>query len=166
MGYISLIVLVGILLSSCRYSPEYWEFTRKKPRQEDVVGQYVPDQKARKFIFEKRNYPKEKISINLGPDGSFELKNIPDCWLSDFGKSSGKFNSGGGTWELAEHDSRWTLSLHFPSTEHFSAKRFKGGFFTFVMLIGEKPPYIIYLMVGDPDGGEGMRFEKIGPKTP
>jgi hypothetical protein len=99
-------------------------------------------------------------SITLLGDGTIIITNIPDWWLT-FGEPQGGFDSGRGTWSIQKHQEWWALSVGFTDTTQFASLTNKpGGLGTEMMLVGEKSPYKIHLIVGDPDAGRGMEFEK------
>ncbi len=138
-------------------------YTRSRPNPEDLAGTYRPTSRSIRFIKRKRYDPVPPIRIILHDDGKFEMKNIPDMWMN-FGRATGDFDSGSGTWEL---DSRhyplvtlWGLTLDFDDTENFTSRDLKTGLvFSMLKLKGQRPPYIIHMVIGDPDGLEALEFE-------
>lgn len=73
-----------------------------------------------------------------------------------------------GTWRLAEGKDIWRiwvidLSFVLPSREAIEANRFRPSGPIDAVLINvqrQKPPYLLHLVIGDPDSGNYMLFEK------
>jgi len=117
------------------------------------------------FIAKEGHYSTVAPSITLLGDGTIIITNIPDWWLTSFGKPQGGFDAGRGTWTIEKHQEWWALSVGFHDTEGFSSiNHNSGGLGTQMMLVGQKPPYSIYLTVGDPDEAKGMLFERLSPE--
>jgi hypothetical protein len=142
-----------------RTSPD---FTKTKPLESDVAGEYVPTAEALKYIREVGHYPDAEMSIILSKDGDFQFKNIPDWW-NTFGKSHKKFDSGSGKWWISKYESDpwYRIGLNFTSTEGFNSQTYsERGLTTKIHLVGERSPYLLHLIVGDPDSDNAMQFQK------
>ena len=161
MRILLLILFAG--LAGCQFDRHTAVYTTTEPKPQDLVGTYVLDYASNKLITEEGHYAKAETSIVLATDGSITIENIPDWWLTDVGDSKEKFDSGHGKWSIDKHQDWWVLSVEFHSTEQFAWQRqaWSNGFFTEMFLIGEKPPYNIYLGIGDPDENRGMEFERV-----
>jgi hypothetical protein len=81
-------------------------------------------------------------------NGDFELVNMPDWWSDGYGQSHGGFRSSAGTWKLARAADYWKIELSLPET------------IAQLKLLGQKPPYRMEAVLGDPDTGESMFFVK------
>jgi hypothetical protein len=139
-------------------------YTATRPNSKDLVGVYVPDANTLALIAKEGNYRTASPTITLMGDGTIVIKNIPDWWLTSFGVPGGGFDSGRGTWTIQESQDWWLLLVSFSDTRQFaSSSNMPGTLGTQMKLIGEKPPYKIYLTVGDPDEGRGMHFERLPP---
>jgi hypothetical protein len=159
------IILLVVFLAGCPYDPYTSVYTTKQPNSNDVIGVYVADTNTLALIAKEGHYSAVSPSITLSSGGEIIITNIPDWWLASFGKPQGGFDSGCGHWSIQKHQKWWGLSVDFPDTPQFSSLKNKpGGMSTEMMLIGEKPPYKIYLNVGDPDDGRGMQFERLAPE--
>lgn len=157
----TLIASLALCLAGCGHDGNWWAYTKSRPNPADLVGVYVPDQATLDLIAREGRYAQRPASITLGADGSLEITNIPDWWLTDFGHPMGGFDTGHGKWELYVHQRWWALDLDFPSTEQFESLHHRPTrFVTSFMLVGQRPPYKILIHVGDPDGGRVMLFEK------
>ena len=51
---------------------------------------------------------------------------------------------------MTKHQDWWAIDLNFTRANHSSDMR----------LVGQKPPYLLNLTVGDPDAGTAMQFEE------
>jgi hypothetical protein len=103
-------------------------------------------------ITNEGHYSLAAPSITLLSNGTIVITNIPDWWLAGFEpRPPGGFDLGRGTWSVQKHQEWWALSVGFKDTTQFASFSNKlEGFSAEMMLIGEKPPYKIYLIVGDP----------------
>jgi hypothetical protein len=142
LGIVASIVLVG-----CQYDPFTEVYTTKQPKAEDLVGLYVPSEETKAFIANEGHYSPAESSITLSADGSVSMTNIPDWWLTPFGESQGRFHSYHGRWTVQKHQDWWVVGVSLDDATG-----------TEVFLIGEKAPYKIHIILGDPDGGRGMDF--------
>ena len=164
MRHGSILPLSLLLLSGCP-NPDTRHFTKKKPKNEDLVGTYVPDAKTLRWIRQAGKYPEVENSVVLSADGSFQMINMPDCWTDPFGIPKGRFDSGIGEWQSVRLQEWWDLRLTFRSRKEFASDPHDSGWVTFVPVVGQTPPYRLWLYVGDPDGGQRMIFEKK-PESP
>ncbi len=162
------VFVVVLLIMGCGQRPAHVKvpaFTTVKPREEDLVGKYMPTPGTLSYIKQKGNCPAADMSIILLKDGSFRFENIPDWWHTDFGRPNGKFDSGSGKWWVSQTETpsqNWCrVSLNFSSTEGFNSKKYDGQFATSLLLVGEGPPYQLHLTVGDPDSDEAMHFHRV-----
>lgn len=156
----SFLIPIVVILAGCQYDPYTSVYTKTQPRTNDVVGIYVPDTNTVRLISNEGHYKLVSPSITLQGDGTIIITNIPDWWLT-FGAPHGGFDSGRGTWSVQKHQEWWGLSVGFTDTTQFSSlTNNPGSFAAEMMLVGEKPPYKIHLIVGDADAGRGMEFEK------
>jgi len=137
----------AVIVAGCQYDPFTAVYTTKQPKAEDLVGWYVPTEETKRFITKEGHYPSVESSIALSADGTLTITNIPDWWLTPFGRPEGKFDSRRGKWTVQKHQDWWVIGVNLDP-----------GFGTDLFLIGEKPPYKIHLIVGDPDEGRGMDF--------
>lgn len=119
-------------------------FTKNKPKRKDLVGKYYPTEDTLKFISDEGNYTVDTISIQLYPDGTSEVINMPDWLRSASGESGGKLNSWNGKWDIVKMQDWWKIELG-------------SGIYP---IAGDKPPYQIWFYIGDPDNGNVMIFEQ------
>jgi hypothetical protein len=93
----------------------------------------------------------------LRADHTFEVKDVPD-WFITYGDAGTKLVSGTGTWQLEQVHGWWQLGVEFRESTGQSV--FRGPFAMNFSLVGEKPPYLVHLTIGDPDAGNAMQFQK------
>ena len=124
-------------------------FAVSQPALTELAGKYVPTKETWDYIRNEGHYEATEISIVLSSDLSLEMKNMPDWWTNDFGKSDGKLDSLKGTWSVVKRQEWWELGLDFPSLT------------TSVPIVGKQPPYTLWFYIGDPDEGHVMIFEKV-----
>ena len=124
-------------------------FATSKPPLAEMVGKYVPNERTWNYIRTEGHYEVTDIFIILSSDMSLEMRNMPDWWLTDFGKSNGKLESQDGTWSIVKQQGWWELGLDFPSLT------------TTIPIVGDQHPYVLWFYIGDPDEGHVMIFEKV-----
>jgi hypothetical protein len=76
---------------------------------------------------------------------------MPDWWNNGFGISNGTFECLNGKWELYENTEPyhyWSLILQTDNKKRM------------INLYDQKPPYRIFIRIGDPNDGNAMIFEK------
>ena len=144
-------------------------FTKIEPKSENLAGTYVPAKESATLIKETGHYNLKDISISLFSDGTFEMKNMPDWWMTtgeNFGESNGGSDSGEGRWSIHKSslDSSWQIEFEFKSGTFNSREDLSDGFFTTKDMGGDQPPYTLWFYVGDPDRGRVMVFEQIVEK--
>lgn len=140
--------------------------TRTKPEPKDIAGVYCPTKRSVRFIKRAKYSSIPEISITLHEKGSFEMKNIPDMWLNEFGRAKGNFDSATGTWELdcVEYGriKHWGIGLDFTDVTGITSRTSDRGFYySMISLKNQKPPYIIHITIGDPDSMEALEFERV-----
>ena len=126
-------------------------FTRKKPENADLVGTWTPNSDTLKEIRTRGHYPQAQHEIVLRADGTFSIRNMPDWWTNGFGESGRTFSSFDGRWDLEEGKDGWTIweiALRTPT------------FGTSINVYQQKPPYSLFIRVGDPNNADAMIFDR------
>ena len=136
------------------------KFAKTEPTIDDISGKYVPTSETLKNITEEGQYTVNDMFILLWPNGSFEMQNMPDWWLTHFGKSQGCLIVGQGNWEIVKQQNWWELRLDFLSGKDLCVEEFSAGFTISIPLVGDSAPHSLWFYVGDPDTGHIMIFEK------
>ena len=143
-----LLALFAILTMMCGPNLDTESYAKEKPKRKDLVGKYIPTESTWKFIRDEGHYEVSEISIQIFPDGSYKITNMPD-WLNPSGKSGGKLRSSGGEYSIVQEQEWWELQLN--------------GYYG-VPIQGDAPPYRLWFYVGDPDSGDIMIFEQVMDK--
>jgi len=136
-------------------------FTKVKPTRQQMAGVYVPTKETVTLIEQTGHYHLNDIAISLFKDGTFDMQNMPDWWIADFGVSKGKGDSGKGKWQIVKHGTLWQIEFGFETGEFNSDKNLSNGFFTTKDMSGDSPPYSLWFYIGDPDKGRVMIFEQV-----
>lgn len=163
-----LIFLVPLVLATMMCSFDTEKFAKTRPDSAKLVGKYLPTVETLKLIRDEGHYEvgvNENIFISLLADGTFEMENMPDWWITDHGIPKGGKDSGTGKWSTVQHyQGWWVLELDFDSRENFSSKRGSSGLIAQVPIVGNTPPYALWFYIGDPDSGDVMIFERLPDK--
>ena len=163
-----------VALTGCGSSIKY---TTIEPKPADIVGIYhFTDETSSEVL--KANYVQTNTpSLTFYANGKFEMLNMPGCRLEEpirpvYGQPTVRsFDSGSGTWRIVDNGVKgyppsWGILLKFSDSKtvnswHNRTPIVFGG----LMLRNEKPPYLLHIIVGDPDEDEGLEFSKIEEST-
>jgi hypothetical protein len=140
-----------LLVTSCGEAARYYDLTRTQPEQSDLVGVWVPDKMTREFMRIKGGYDANPgTKLILEDSGELKVVNMPDWWNDGFGTSHGNMQSEQGRWRLYQSSGSksWEITITLPSGTKFMS------------LLGQNPPYRMFLYIGDPDSGEVMTFTR------
>jgi hypothetical protein len=125
----------------------------RKPDRGDLVGTWVPNARTIEDMRDRGGYDvaRAKTKLVLRDDDSFEVVDMPDWWTDGFGRSTRSFQSFVGTWKLIPNANErgWGIALDMVSLDRNQA----------INLLGDKRPYSIYIIVGDPDRDDSMTFQ-------
>jgi hypothetical protein len=145
------IIVISFLVVGCPMVDwKEFRFTRHKPEEVDIVGNWQATAATVKEIRARGHYPATRHELILRSDHTFSMRNMPDWWRGGFGESHGQLESGEGTWNLQPARDVWQIwvvRLRFPSRD------------TTVNVYRQRPPYLIFIRVGDPNNGDAMFFE-------
>ena len=86
-----------------------------KPSAESIIGQWSLDAFSRTNMQQDGGYTLSVHTLTFHADGTFEMVNMPDIWLSTGGHSHRGFYSGSGTWEIDQWQNAWVLWMDFPT---------------------------------------------------
>lgn len=148
---LSLFLICSLLALGCRGVVEYIQFTRDEPNKADLVGTWEPDESTVREMKDRGGYDTTlPTRLVLRSDGHFDLINMPDWWGGSFAESRRVLESDTGEWTVSQFagSSVWSLMLS-------SSKGLRP-----VNLMGQKPPYNLHFVLGDPDSNESMTFIK------
>jgi hypothetical protein len=143
--------------------PRFWDYTRAKPKESDLSGGYKV-LKIRLSTDVAKQIKEQQPSVTLNSDNIALLGKCPR--FDGFGDRVDCSRSGPADWSLdkdLDASSGWQLAFknYRPSTAAAACSQENAVWP--VLLLGRKPPYRLYLTVGDPDSDTGIEFQKIAP---
>ncbi len=156
-------LLRSCLLSLLLFAAGCDSYTKVRPKQADVAGVYRPTTRTDQFLRARKGYAERDTYVTLARDQSCKISNMPDLWLDGFGESRGGFDSYKGTWRLTKHTNGWGVYLRLSWIGGASkGQKDRESILVYdrMMLAGERPPYRLQFIIGDPDSGESLEFEK------
>ena len=139
------------LLVSCLPTFDQLNYTRKEPIKNDLIGTWVPDTPTLKLLRTRGGYDASiQPKLILRDDGTFNLSRMPDWWSDSFGESHKGVEDFSGTWGTSAYADTgvWLLDLRARSGTRAAN------------LIGQRAPYRLAFIIGDPDNDISMTFEK------
>ncbi|HEY2328257.1 MAG TPA: hypothetical protein VGI63_00390 [Verrucomicrobiae bacterium] len=166
----SLLIITVIALNGCGSSIK---FTSVQPKPEDIVGKYEFTPETVNLVNTANYVLTNTPSITFYADGRFEMLNMPGCWLEEPLRSydgqpvARSFDSGNGVWRIVDlgvkgYPPTWGIILNFSDTKSVISWRRKIPIsFGRLMLINEQSPYLLHIIVGDPDDDQGLEFNKV-----
>lgn len=160
----SLLLLGALLLSACLREANPSNFTATPPEPQDLAGTYVPTEHTVELLRASGKYPVAKSSITLNANGTVNIVNVPDWWLSSFMDAKGKFDNGIGQWTIDKNKSWWLVLANFPTTTASFTTRSvpaKGHVTAMLSLVGQKPPYTLQMNISDPNAELVMQYQKV-----
>lgn len=153
------------MLASCRPPPLlsypwFWDYTKVKPKESDLLGTYKI-LKIRLSTDLAGQIRKQQPSVVLNADHTALLTYFPR--FDGFGDRVQCKRSGTADWSLSKDlgaSDGWQLAFenYRPSAAAFACDQ-EDSIWP-VLLLGQKPPYRLYLTVGDPDSDTGVEFQK------
>jgi hypothetical protein len=148
------------IVSGERIKSAYGDFSTEKPNIKDIYGEYKLSEKTKKEL-NISEIESQKIKIRFYDDGIFEFENYPQ---NEYGRNFSDFENinANGKWKLDLDQENWVLSLKFEKIINCKTGNEEKDkyYYNSYNLTGEKPPYGIYIMIGDPDSWEGIILEK------
>ncbi len=160
------LTLLCCSLASCRPPPLmsypwFWDYTRAKPKEADLAGKYEV-LKIRLSTDLAKSLQEGKPSVMLNADHTALLDNFPR--FDGLGDRVDCSRTGTADWSLDKDlgaSGGWQLALkNYRQSAAASACGEKNSIWP-VLLLGQKPPYRLYLTVGDPDSDTGIEFQRI-----
>ncbi len=149
--------LVGLAClgtTACQFDPFTSDYTRSRPDDSAVQGVYDFDAESPLPSGERIGAPVH-ATIDLRADGSFQVANMPDCWLDLIPK--GAVDSASGNWRIEQHQEWWAVNLRITKRNDSAL-----DYTLQAMLRRQKPPYLLHIILGDPDSANALVFR---PRT-
>lgn len=151
----ALLALAFLLLGGCQFDPYSSEYTRKQPVVAALPGTYALDAETKAWYSREVQPAVPPAMLELRRDGTFQLRNAPDCFHRiECGRG---VISLAGKWQVEHLDETWSLSFDVSEENQRPARYFTTG-----ELRSQEPPYLVHFIVGDPDSGRGVAFERHG----
>ena len=148
------------LLTGERIKSQYADFATEEPNINDIIGEYVlADISKKQLNLQDSIYAKTIIRFNS--DSTFEFKYFPH----HKGMSLGDYElvNAAGKWEIEKGQGNWVISMKFNIITNIRTGHTddKGYYYSNCYHINKgKPPYEIYIIVGDPDSWKGVTLQK------
>ena len=157
---LGLIVLFLSLAGSCALIPCSWDADldalEKTPQADFLVGAYMLDERTLNYVPGYENA--QNAVLNLNPDGTFEMRNVPKGTF-DFMGYYDEMNvtvDAKGTWKVGYGKGTAELNV---SVEFDSTLTDLSNFWTSWRIYEKDKKPIVFIMVGDPDECAAVRFE-------
>ena len=159
---LAILLAASLALAGCccfmfQGDPYYNEYTRAKPDEKDLVGVWVANARSLEWLKEKGYAVAAPPSLEIRADGTFDVLGMPDCWRvfsdTEWAKT---FDSAAGKWKLDRHQEWWAVECTYDKPPWFPEGSYNSEFF----LRRQKPPYMVHAIIGDPDAGECIEFER------
>ena len=144
LAILCFVILFGLVFINCSGASSSPELT-----PESLVGTWILDSSSQSLILNGEKTLKGTRLI-LSADNSFELIDIPHCWVASMSECTNNFNSSEGSWKLYKSsDGRYTLHLNMNNSNNFRGIEILTGaeFFT-----GNRTIQLDFI-AGDPDLG-------------
>lgn len=148
---ISGMVIIPLILRDCAEFPSSSRSTSTFPTEAQLIGTYVPDIETVKYIsdVQDRLGIRQSIDVQIRIQmGGFEMRDIP-CVTKRHGPRFLISFSRNTSWNTYKEGDTWRMYFDSEYKEGIRAD-----------VLGEKPPYRIRLMVGDPSINEPLTFVK------
>jgi hypothetical protein len=126
-----------------------------RPYPADLVGTYHLTDASRRFLMRDKGYPSVPDSmIVVRPDLTVSIVNLPDCAVSGFGESAGRFLSGEGSWEIGKASPGYALTVDIKEGGSLGP----GLYGNLLVIRRISPPHRLEWIVGDPDSSEALTY--------
>jgi hypothetical protein len=137
-----------IFLSGCGGDPYSGHYAKTKPNQQWFVGEWRLQARS------PDSSPSRPTKLTLRADGSFVAGSYPARALGSL-DTGAAFVDGEGTWGVGPHQFFWVLGVHWTRV---GTNRVDYG--DMLPILNNKPPHLLHHVIGDPDSGEALVFEK------
>jgi hypothetical protein len=144
-----------------RIKSRYADFATTEPKFSDMVGEYKLADLSKKQL----SFPDSlthKTIIRFNADSTFTFQYFPDHGVAmdltryDIVNATGK-------WKIEKNQGSWVIPMDFDrSTSIKTGETDSSGFYNCngFSINKDKPPYEIYITVGDPDSWEGVTLQR------
>jgi hypothetical protein len=161
------LLALGLVPAGCQYDPHAHLYTRTEPLPANVVGRYVLSQIDG---FERKELGPNAPVVELRADGTFVASCVAssNAGLRSIRDIRRELTSDSGTWSLDTlgwvdngDESKavpvWGIQMRSATPPYDKVDSPTLG--------GEKPPYDLIFVLGDPDGGEALILHRAVPEA-
>ena len=148
-GVLPTAVLMTTSLFGCGGDPYAGKYAKAKPTPQTLFGDWKLKAGS------PGSNPTKPTKLTLRADGSFTVVNYPGAGVGSFGTAGG-FLDGDGTWLVQQHHSFWVIGI---SWQKLGGKQLDYG--QMLHILNDAPPQLLRHIIGDPDAGEALVFEKV-----
>jgi hypothetical protein len=149
-GVLATAVLMTTFLFGCGGDPYAGKYTKTQPNSQSFSGEWT----LKQWTMKRGPLPSPLPKIVFQGDGSFKATNYPGEALNSFG-TSGSFLDGEGTWSVGSRQGFGVIEINWQKA---GGKPLDYG--QPLNILNDKPPYVLHHVIGDPDSGEALVFEK------
>ncbi len=149
------------LVTGERIKSKYADFATDRPNINDIIGEYVLSDISKKQLNIQDSIAAKTI-IRFKSDSTFDFKYFPH---HEFGMSLSDYElvEATGKWQIEKDQGSWVIPMAFDTiinirTGHIDHKGYYDS--NSFHINKDKPPYEIYIIVGDPDSWEGVTLQK------
>jgi hypothetical protein len=153
-GVLPTAVLMTTFLFGCGGDPYAGKYAKAKPTPQMLVGDWKLKAGS------PGSNPTKPTKLTLRADGSFTVVNYPGAGVGSFGTAGG-FLDGDGTWSVQQHQSFWVIGITW---QKLGGKQLDYG--QMLHILNDAPPHVLRHIIGDPDSGEALVFEKVPGTNP
>ncbi len=147
-------VLMMTFLFGCGGDPYAGKFAKAQPTAQSFVGDWTLKAGSR------GSNPSKPTKLTLRADGSFTAVNYPGAAVGSFG-TAGSFLDGDGTWSVQQHQTFWVIGINW---QKLGGNQLDYG--EMLHILNDAPPHVLRHIIGDPDSGEALVFEKVPGTNP
>lgn len=149
------------LVTGERIKSQYADFATEEPKINDIIGDYVVADISKKQLNLHDSISKKTV-IRFNADMTFEFKYFPN---HDFGMSLNQYEivNAKGKWKMEKDQGSWVIPMDMDTVVNLRTGQIddKGLYDSNGFHINkDKPPYEIYIVIGDPDSWEGVTLQK------
>lgn len=128
------------------------------PSLGDLPGSYQLSDASARFLQQEKHYPAiPHAEIRVNKDRTVAIVSMPDVYVDRRGEGSGGFVSGTGRWQVEQFEDDYGLTLVIDPGGSMPPSVYDGSS---VRIVGERPPYRLQVVLGDPDTEESLTFER------
>lgn len=143
-------------LAGCGGDPYAGRYVSQISAPESLIGEWT----CTDWTMKPQHTPGPRVArIVLLDDGSFQASDYPGETLDD-NLAAGSTLDGAGTWSLEKHQSWQVVRMHW---KRLGERNCDVGEMLHILTSaqnGRDAPYVLHQIIGDPDFGEALVFEK------